>query len=158
MYSNINTFTNKNIIDALKKSQRDNNAHIMIAIREFTVSIGYGYHYYASKGPLSSIDENSDIYLEIALFKSGDWITPNNAKDIIGDFKWINLWEPVSTGCRTSVAPHVPINVVCEIMNFLKGIKTQTTVKQEHSKGKCRRCGAYDEYINDGELCYRCIG
>ena len=86
--------------------------------------------------------------------KNDFWVYERkDLNDVLG--KYASLWEEPPAGLVSTVAGWVSLQVVCDIVNYLQKTFPEAS---KHTKGCCRRCGGYDDYIQDGDLCYRCCG
>ena len=143
-------FTITDLQEEIKKSQYT----CRIQCGEYKLSIGFSCNHYCSPRKKTHNGEYESV--ELALFKNGNWVIRFDMKNIF-EFKWADLWEDEE---KFSIAPYVPIKTVCDIINHMRTIQApaQKQVNEFKNKGRCRRCGSYDPYINDGDLCWNCCG
>jgi len=133
----------------------ESNYLCKIQIGEYELSIAYGgmlSYSMPHENKIIPVCEYTEV--ELALFKNEEWVYKEaDLNAVLG--KYASLWEPAPESCGSSVAGWVPVQTVCDIVNHLR----ETVGSKEpskHTSGRCRRCGGYDDYIQDGELCYRC--
>lgn len=144
------------IVDLQKKmaDSVDARAGCVIIIGEYKLSVGFGTLCYCT--PRENVSSHEYTAVELALFKNGFWVYKReDLNAVLG--KYAPLWEEPPASCVSTVAGWVSLQVVCDIVNHLQ--KTLLVPEaSKHTKGRCRRCGGYDDYIQDGDLCYRCCG
>lgn len=133
-------------VKELKKDFYSSCFAARIPAGEYEVSLGLSCFH-------SSKFENGEWEsIEIAIFKGDNWMLP---KDLIGlGLKEIS--KRFDQTVDTSIASYVPLIVVCELINSLRALGQEKEKVVEKVKHKCRRCGIFDDYVEEGGLCYRC--
>jgi hypothetical protein len=101
-------------VDDLHAEMAGMNRNCLIKAGQYDLSIGFSSFHYCR--PRRDVEPCEYTAVEIALFKDGEWVTPDKMESIEG-FKWANMFE---RGFSTAVAACVPVQTVCDILNFLR--------------------------------------
>ena len=125
--------------------------NIFVPAGDYRVSIAYGKGMYSTPRKLVDPSEYSEV--EVALFKGREWFLEQSK---IPGFKWAKKFTDRSG--NIAVAPYVKVTDVIEMINYLRGLVKPQQKNTQPKMGRCRRCGGYDPYIQDGDLCWRCCG
>ena len=137
-------------IEELRKKINSTDRGFRIPVGEYEISVMYGKHSYCSPRVRKCNSELSAV--EVAIFKNGDWVLP---ADLIAIGLEVMAKKFEGHSGFTSVAPYLSLDEVCMIVNSLP-IKPVEKVILERVKHKCRRCGSFDDYVEEGGLCYKC--
>ena len=153
-------FTVKDLYNEMD-NEVDKGSVCRIRSGKYDLSVGFGNCYYCT--PCARVEVSLYSKVEVALFKNDNWVFPNEMKTING-FLWSNLFSPptrtlsgIVQGVITpnigyeSIAKYVPVQTVCDIVNFLRNMETTVSSIVETP---CCICGRQNDIgVN---ICWFC--